>query len=54
MLPAGTALRMPAEGLKGRLEKVPQACKESSEGTMMDGRKYVSLPSTGAPHAFLV
>lgn len=34
---------MPAQGLKGRFEKVPQACKESSEGTMMDGKKYVSL-----------
>lgn len=45
MLPAGMALalRMPAQGLKGRFEKVPQACKARSEGTMMDGKKYVSL-----------
>lgn len=34
---------MPAQGLKGRFEKVPQACKESSEGIMTDGKKYVSL-----------
>lgn len=41
-LPTGTALRVPAEGLKGRLEKVPQACKEDGWQEVCQSPKYRS------------
>lgn len=50
---AGTAVRVPSQGLKGSLERVLQECIGSKEGTMVSGMRYgrhLSIP--GAPHAF--
>lgn len=52
MLPAGTAVRVPSQGVKGSLERVLQECIESKEGTMVHAKTYGHLSITGAPHAF--